>query len=301
MTVSRRFLPLGLLAPLLAAGCALPPAVGNGPSAPDSVVACYDTARELVIRTPAALCRGEIVDARKAAKIEAARSRRTQTAARKLRPETVPADRRLAGNGTGLLVGDGEILTNFHVVQNCPIVTVTSVDGTNAPSAVRTADAAKDLAILSSDLETSGVAVFNSDPASASPYRLAVIGYPKQGQTTVVSSLTPAIARPQDLRAQDPMFLVGGSVWPGHSGSPLVDQSGNVVGVVRAKLDAVKLYEKTGELADNVGLAISNAVVLEFLESSDVAVRLSPSTTTLTDEEILAKSQGFVVRVNCWR
>ncbi len=319
--VRRLFPPLPLPGPsaalsatLLTAGCAMSlpatqpamqPGIPPDPTDPDAIVACYESERDLVTRLPAALCRGEIVDEREAARLEAARNLRVQAAARQFGVGSATENRRLSGSGTGILVSQngGEILTNFHVVRSCAVISVTAADGTNTPARLRAKDGERDLALLSSGLTDEGrtVAAFNADPASASPFRLAVIGFPLQGVPTILSSLTPAIARPQDLASQSPQFLVGGSVEPGHSGSPLVDQSGNVVGLVKAKIDSVAFYRKTGQIVDDIGLAISNPAIFEFLEAHDVSFRVEPSGPPLSDEDILATARQFVVRVNCWR
>lgn len=304
---TRRILPCLCLA-LLAAGCAASPPIApgggaEGPAAPGAIVACYDTDRDVVIQLPAGLCRGEIVDERTAAELEAARSMRVQAAAGKFGLGPATSDRWLAGSGTGLLIGrgGGTVLTNFHVVRNCAVISVTATDGTNARATIQAQDREMDLAALSSRLEGRTTAVFNGEPGSASPYHLSVIGFPLQGVPTILSSLTPAVARSQDLASDMPQFLVGGAVEPGHSGSPLVDQSGNVIGLVKAKIDSVEFYRKTGQLVDDVGLVISNARIFDFLEAHGITFQAEPSTKTLTDDEILAKARKFVVRISCWR
>ena len=56
-------------------------------------------------------------------------------------------------------------------------------------------------------------------------------------------------------------------VQPGNSGGPLLDLSGNIVGVVVGKLDAVKLAELTGDIPQNVNFVISAGVARAFLDA----------------------------------
>ena len=55
-------------------------------------------------------------------------------------------------------------------------------------------------------------------------------------------------------------------VQSGNSGSPLFDDSGNVVGVVVSKLNALETAKTTGDLAQNVNYAVKNAYLIPMLE-----------------------------------
>jgi S1-C subfamily serine protease len=64
-------------------------------------------------------------------------------------------------------------------------------------------------------------------------------------------------------------------VQPGNSGGALVDERGNVVGVVSAKLNASAALAMSGTLPENVNYAVKSSYLLSFLESvPDVASKL---------------------------
>ena len=54
---------------------------------------------------------------------------------------------------------------------------------------------------------------------------------------------------------------------PGNSGGALVDERGNVVGVVSAKLNARAALAASGALPENVNYAVKSSFLLGFLES----------------------------------
>jgi S1-C subfamily serine protease len=56
-------------------------------------------------------------------------------------------------------------------------------------------------------------------------------------------------------------------VQPGNSGGALVDERGNVVGVVSARLSAWAALSATGALTENVNYAVKSSFLLSFLES----------------------------------
>ena len=58
-------------------------------------------------------------------------------------------------------------------------------------------------------------------------------------------------------------------VQAGNFGGPLLDGSGNLVGVVSAKLGAAKMAA-SGDLPQNVNFAVKSAVVATFLDANRV-------------------------------
>jgi S1-C subfamily serine protease len=85
----------------------------------------------------------------------------------------------------------------------------------------------------------------------------------------------------------------------GASGGPVLDQSANVIGVVVAKLDALKFAERAGDLPQNVNFAIRAEPLRAFLEANKVEVADSSDTATLSTTEIASRGATVTVRVRC--
>lgn len=89
-------------------------------------------------------------------------------------------------------------------------------------------------------------------------------------------------------------------IQPGNSGGPLVDQYGNVVGVIVSKLNALKMASLTSDLAQNVNFAIKTTVALNFLEANGILAPLNTrSSDPMTADTIAERAKAFTVRVNC--
>jgi S1-C subfamily serine protease len=66
--------------------------------------------------------------------------------------------------------------------------------------------------------------------------------------------ISPAFGPQDDAR----YFQISVPVQPGNSGGALVDERGNVIGVVAAKLSASAALKATGALPENVNYAIKS-------------------------------------------
>jgi TPR repeat protein len=102
-------------------------------------------------------------------------------------------------------------------------------------------------------------------------------------------------------RAQDDAryFQISVPVQPGNSGGALVDERGNVVGVVSAKLSARAALDASGALPENVNYAVKSSFLLGFLESvPDVSAKLKkPYTTERKFEEVIKSAEQAAVLV----
>jgi len=97
-------------------------------------------------------------------------------------------------------------------------------------------------------------------------------------------------------------FPISVPVQPGNSGGALVDERGNVVGVVSAKLDAAVALKSSGALPENVNYAVKSSFLLSFLESvPEVSAKLKepkPSqTATPKFEDVVRDAEQAAVLV----
>ena len=78
-----------------------------------------------------------------------------------------------------------------------------------------------------------------------------------------------------------------------------MDERGNVVGVVAAKLSARAALQATGALPENVNYAIKSSYLLSFLESvPDVAAKLKePETKERKFEDVVKEAEQAAVLV----
>ncbi len=81
----------------------------------------------------------------------------------------------------------------------------------------------------------------------------------------------------------------------------MLDSSGHVVGVVVARLDALKLARRTGRLPQNVNFAISEGTARAFLDAHDVPYKTARSNTQMPTADIASKAKGYTVLIECWK
>lgn len=289
MTSTARILLLALLLGLV------------GQSAQAQVVNCYDAQRELVSRVLSGRCDGEVVSEEEAAAIRARRVERIQRAIREEEP-LVPG-RKLASIGTGFFVtNQGHLLTNNHVVEQCAALTVEATTGANARAEAVAANPAFDLAIVRTSLRPPAIAAFRAPGALAAGERADLVGYPTQGVAPITPFFTKGAVHELPNRMPDAArFLIKGDVRGGNSGGPVLDRTGSVIGVIFAKVNTPKIYRETGQVVQDVGIAVRNAVVLDFLNRNGLAWRRAKDGASLARDEVLDAAKPFIARIGCWR
>lgn len=209
---------------------------------------------------------------------------------------------KLASTGSGFVVDEkGHVLTNHHVIDDCSEVRVRlGLPGSQA-SAVVAKDAQNDLALIRSDLDTESIALFREGRSIRPGDSVVALGFPLRGllssQPSVTTGTVSALAGIRD----DIRFLqITAPVQPGNSGGPLLDSSGNIVGIVVGKLDAVKVAELLGDIPQNVNFAIKGSVARSFLDANAVDYETDQSTTRLEAADIAERAREFTVLVECW-
>jgi S1-C subfamily serine protease len=94
-------------------------------------------------------------------------------------------------------------------------------------------------------------------------------------------------------------FQISVPVQPGNSGGALVDERGNVIGIVSAKLDASVALAASGALPENVNYAVKSSLLLSFLESvPDVEGKLKkPNVPDEKFEDVVKSAEQSTVLV----
>jgi S1-C subfamily serine protease len=139
--------------------------------------------------------------------------------------------------GTGFLIRDDRLMTNAHVVAGVDDPEVMVGDG-SVDADVVYYNSDLDVAVLAIDPLPRTALVFNenAEPGDGG----AILGYPEDGPYDVQAARIRAAQR---LRSPDiygrgsvirPVFSLRGLVRPGNSGGPLINDAGQVTGVIFA-------------------------------------------------------------------
>ena len=188
-------------------------------------------------------------------------------------------------------------MTAYHVVEGC---TVINVPGVGAAALLRS-DPGSDLAVLKAGRTLPGALRLRSGHPVRLGEEIVVIGYPLRGYLrstppTVTTGIVSALAGIHDDRTE---MQISAPVQPGNSGGPVLDRSGNVVGVVESKLDWFKAATATGDIPENVNFAVHSSIVTSLLDSYTISYDIGSFDEEKPVAEIVAATVRAVVVIEC--
>lgn len=148
------------------------------------------------------------------------------------------------GAGTGVvIVDDGTILTNLHVVAGAERVEVTFADGTESSAEVVSIRPEQDLAVIQATTLPDDLvpATLRSTGDLRIGDRVVAVGFPfgigPSLSAGVVSGLRREYRSLEGDRLLTDLIQFDAAANPGNSGGPLVTEDGQVVGIVTAILN----------------------------------------------------------------
>ena len=206
------------------------------------------------------------------------------------------------GNGTAFIVSkSGQAITNHHVIDGCKEV---SFEGRDGVVKVSTSDVVNDVALLQVTGTVNGAAPINSDTAKLRQGDdIVVYGFPLNSVLSSGGNLTPGVVSAlTGLGNNSNQIQITAPIQPGSSGSPVLNNKGEVVGVVSMKLSDAKMAKATGQIGQNVNFAVGGQTLKSFLDAHKVdyatggIISFNKSTADLADE-----ARKWTTVVECWK
>ncbi len=203
-----------------------------------------------------------------------------------------------AATGTGFYINrQGHVLTNAHVVDKCRELTIARQGAAAIPASLVKSDASNDLAVLIA-APSPAVAAFRGGRPVRAGEAVVAYGFPLTGTLSSGGIVTNgSISALSGVRDDSRYLQISAPVQPGNSGGPLLDTSGNVVGIVTASLGT----RGRTALPQNVNFALKADVARTFLESAGVPVETSASGRDLSVADVGEKARAFSVFIDCKR
>ena len=176
------------------------------------------------------------------------------------------------GVGSGVVLdNEGRIVTNFHVIKNANRLQVTLFDNSTYEAKILGQDPINDLAVLQIDCPAEKlypIELGSSDDLKVGQKVLAIgnpFGLERTLTTGIISSLSRSLKT--DYGVVEDVIQSDAAINPGNSGGPLLNTSGELIGINTA------IYSRTGESA-GIGFAVPvnilNRVVPDLVEHGRV-------------------------------
>lgn len=195
--------------------------------------------------------------------------------------------------GTGFAItSSGILVTNYHVVSEYDSVYVQNAAGKSFKAKVLYTEPQSDIAILKivdTAFRSLGPIPYTfKKTASDLAESVYTYGYPQDQPVFGDGKLTSA----NGLNGDSLDYQISIPVNPGNSGGPLMDNRGNVIGIVQAKQSQL----------EGVHFAVKTSYLLSALDSLDHKVILNTKNTmiNLTPEQQVKKLKNYVFMVKVY-
>jgi len=203
--------------------------------------------------------------------------------------------------GTGFVISaSGHIVTNQHVVAGCGEIRGNLTGEPSTTLRLVSSDESNDLALLQGPATSFKEFARIRDRAIRSGDSVVAIGFPYHGLLTSDFTVTTGIVSSLSGLMNDTRFLqISAAVQPGNSGGPLLDTGGLIVGMVAAKINALKFVRATGNIPENINFAIKTGAIRDFLDNSVVSYQTAEPKADLKTTEIAGAARAYTLLISC--
>jgi S1-C subfamily serine protease len=191
--------------------------------------------------------------------------------------------------GTGFFINArGDFVSALHVTERCPRPALQTPDGIIIGTLIATSEPL-DIAVARTGRTRTAYARFPDyptqwlmEPVAISRYRAC--GGPDSWNVTTATATSMLMFKRGSiaLAATDP--IAGGN-----SGSPVIDRSGAVIGMVFARLERMS----------ETGIAVDAATITHFLNAADVPYQTLPSALFMAPESSGVSAAAYTFPVLC--
>jgi S1-C subfamily serine protease len=204
------------------------------------------------------------------------------------------------GNGTAFAINSaGEFLTNYHVVKGCTALRM-HWNGVGHDATVINSDEQNDLAVVRSSGGGIEPLHFREGKGIRPGDGIVALGFPYSGLLSTNAQVTTGdVSALTGIRDDIRFMQLTAPVQPGNSGGPLLDLSGNVVGVVSARINELAVVQATGSLPQNINFAIKSAVIRAFLEAHQITYEMAPSSAKLEPADVAETAMKSTLLLEC--
>lgn len=205
----------------------------------------------------------------------------------------------VAGSGF-MLTADGYFVTNNHIVREADSVYVQSAKGEVYKARVVYTDQAHDVAILQlcddSAFRTLPPVPYSFDAHSSDlGERVYTLGYPREEIVYGEGYLSSGTG----YRGDSTAYQVAIGVNPGNSGGPLLDEKGNVIGMISGKQttsEGVSFAVKTNYLLEAL-----NNIPTDLLKGQPIRLNRKSTLTELNRKQQIKRMQDYVYQVKVFK
>jgi S1-C subfamily serine protease len=215
---------------------------------------------------------------------------------------TKPSPDEPTASGSGFFItDDGLFISNAHVVEDSTRIEVKTIAGKKSATVLRI-DKDKDLALLRVSVVRGTVSPLtvatNNSPLGSQVF---TIGYPLVELQGARPKFTDGkVSSVAGIRDDPDQMQISVAVQPGNSGGPLADTNGDIVGVIVARLNDLKVLALAGSLPQNVNYAIKGSTLTRFLKENQAlapGIKFGSAQKRAQDEAIKAveNASGLVL------
>lgn len=209
-------------------------------------------------------------------------------------------DLKITASGTGFFISrNGHAVTNNHVVSGCEKVTA-KIAGETKAAKIIDYDKINDLSLLNLNLDnTKSLNLSTNDPYLLQD--IIAAGFPYGDTFSSSLKVTKGVVSSLSGLGNDSSKIqIDASIQPGSSGGPLINLSGNVVGVTVSRLKDDLTKEIFDALPQNVNFGIKLSVLKTFLNKNNIIYEELPD-SPISNAELGSLAESATLLISCWK
>ena len=204
----------------------------------------------------------------------------------------------IIGSGSGFFVSSqGHIASNAHVIGFCRKVKVYE-EGKEIFLDIIATDIVNDIGLVKGKFKNTSYLNIKVSGAELGE-DIVAFGYPLVDKLSdsvkLTKGIVSALSGPYNNIA---LIQIDAALQPGNSGGPVLNMSGQVVGIASSGLAKLKMVKEEQVLPENVNFAVAAPTIVTFLKANKINVITGPSEIYSTKE--LAKiGEPATVQILC--